>query len=143
VKADLSLLALALDGEHERLGWGQPARLYGIAPGFTWALVDEGEPYTMLDLFAGLPGERHVALALVCEGWAAPMDGAVRPSAHPRRERIRSVAVVGIDGTTVTSLRRRGRSAELLDSGGGALFERLRLAATRLYVVDGEDPSAA
>jgi hypothetical protein len=139
VKQRLSILALALDDEHERLGWGQPPCLYGIPEDLTWTRLDEGEPYTMLDLFELLPDEAYVALALVCEGWAAPIDGAVtRPSRHPRRQRIRTVAIADASGVYVTSLRRRGRPAELLDDGEGRLLARLLQTAATL-----RPPSAA
>jgi hypothetical protein len=144
LKQRLSILALALDDEHERLGWGGSPRLYGIPPDLTWRLVDEGDPYTMLDLFCLLPDEEYVALGLVCEGWAAPMDDRVaRPSRHPRRERVRTVAVVARDGVCVTTLRRRGRAVELLDNGEGLLLARLVETAATLSLPDPREPPSA
>jgi hypothetical protein len=149
VQQRFSILALALDDEHERLGWGSAPRLYGVPADFTWRHLDEGDPYTMLELFRLLPDEEYVGLALVCEGWAAPLDDTVaRPSRHPRRERIRSVAVAGARGTVVTTLRRRGRSAELLSGGEGRLLTRLVETAATLRPCPGagdfhEPPSAA
>ena len=69
----LTLTTLALEASHERMAWGlDPARLFGIHRDFTWVLVDEGEPYDIVELFNLLPGEDFVAVALVVEGWASP-----------------------------------------------------------------------
>jgi hypothetical protein len=144
LKQRLSILALALDDEHDRLGWGRSPRLYGIPPDLTWTLLDEGDPYTMLDVFRLLPGEDYVGLGLVCEGWAAPMDTrAARPSRHPRRERVRTVAVVARGGVSVTTLRRRGRAVELLGDGAGQLLARLVETAATLALPDPREPPSA
>jgi hypothetical protein len=141
VKQRLSILALALDDEHERLGWGRSPRLYGVPPDLTWTVLDEGDPYTMLDLFRLLPDEEYLGLALVCEGWAAPIDDTVaRPSRHPRRERIRTVAIAERGGVYVTTLRRRGRAVELLEDGEGRLLARLIDTAATLPVADPREP---
>ncbi len=129
--SDLTLTALALEASHERLGWGLPARLYGIGAGHTWTQVDEGEPYEIVDLFTVLPGEDFVAVALVTEGWAGPLDGG-RPSRHPRRHRVRTVVAVGRDGAHVSVLRRRGATAEIVEGGQGALMDRLLAIWPRL-----------
>jgi hypothetical protein len=58
-------------------------------------------------------------------------DAVVRPSRHPRRQRMCTVAVASADGTYVTTLRRRGRGVDLLEGGEGRLLDRLiRVAAT-------------
>ena len=122
--SDFIVTTLALEASHERLGWGRPARLYGIEPGHTWTQVDEGEPYRIVELFTLLPGEEFVAVALVCEGWAGPPDEG-RPSRHPSRERIRTAVTVGRDGCRVSVLRRRGGEPEVIEGGQGALMELL------------------
>ena len=78
----LTTTTLALEASQHRMGWGHPARLFGITPSFTWVQVDEGDPYDIVGLFTLLPGEDFVAVALVVEGWAAPPDGPV-PAAIP------------------------------------------------------------
>jgi hypothetical protein len=128
---DLTITALALEASHDRLGWGLPARLYGIAADHTWVQVDEGEPYAIVELFTLLPGEDYVAVALVCEGWAAPPD-AGRPSRHPKRERIRTVVAVARDGGRTSVLRRLGGQPEVIDGGKGELMERLLSIGPRL-----------
>jgi hypothetical protein len=133
--SDLTLTAVALEASHERLGWGLPARLYGIEPGHTWTQVDEGEPYDIVELFTLLPGEEFVALALVCEGWAGPLDGG-RPSRHPRRQRVRTVVAVGRDGDRISVVRWRGGDAEVVEGGQGALMERLLAVWPRLVAKD-------
>ena len=79
---------LALEANQHRMGWGHPARLFGITPSFTWVQVDEGDPYEIVGLFTLLPGEDFVAVALVVEGWAAPPSG-LGPHRRPRRQRVR------------------------------------------------------
>jgi hypothetical protein len=122
--SDLTRTALALEASHDRLGWGLPARLYGIAADQTWVQVDEGEPYVIVELFTLLPGEDFVAVALVCEGWAAPL-GTRRPSRYPGRERIRTVVAVARDGRRTSVLRRMGGQPEVIDGGQGELMDRL------------------
>jgi hypothetical protein len=122
--SDLIVTTLALEATHEQLGWGLPARLYGIEPGHTWTQVDEGEPYQIVELFTLLPGEDFVAVALVCEGWAGPPNQG-RPSRHPSRERVRTAVAIGRDLTRVSVLRRRGGQPEVIEGGQGALMERL------------------
>jgi hypothetical protein len=123
-------VVIALDHEHERRGLAQPC-LYGVHGDGRFALVDQGDPYRMLEVFSMLPGETFAALALVCSGWAAPM-GEGRPSRHPARERIRSVTAVTAAGDGLTLLRRRGKEPELLGGGGGALFDAMKVAAATL-----------
>jgi hypothetical protein len=132
---DLRMTTLALEAEHERLGWGLPARLYGISAGLTWVQVDEGEPYDIVELFTLLPDEDFIAVALVVEGWAAP-PGTHLPSRHPCRERIRTAVSVGRDGGHVSVLRRKGRTAEVVEGGQGALMERLLSLWDRATAVD-------
>ena len=129
--SDLILTTLALEASLDRQGWGGPARLYGIDPDHTWVQVDEGEPYAIVELFTLLPGEDFVAVALVCEGWAAPPDGR-RPSRHPKRARVRTVVAVARDGGRVSVMRRHGEAAEVIDGGSGALMERLLALWPRL-----------
>jgi hypothetical protein len=129
--SDLTITALALEASHDRLGWGLPARLYGIDADHTWVQVDEGEPYAMVEVFTLLPGEDFVAVALVCEGWAAPPT-AGRPSRHPKRERIRTAVVVARDGQRRSVLRRIGGEPEVLEGGAGELMERLLAIWPRL-----------
>ena len=78
----LTTTTLALEASQHRMGWGHPARLFGITPAFTWVQVDEGDPYDIVGLFTLLPGEDFVAVALVVEGWAAPRTAPV-PAAIP------------------------------------------------------------
>ena len=126
---------LALEASQDRLGWGHPARLFGIDPAHTWVQVDEGEPYDLLELFTLLPGEDFVAVALVVEGWASPPDGP-RPSRHPERERVRTAVAVGRDGDHVSVLRRQGGTAEVMPDGKGALMEELLCLWERLAAAD-------
>jgi hypothetical protein len=132
---ELTLTALALEAEHERLGWGLPARLFGIQPDLTWVQVDEGDPYDLVELFTLLPGEDFTAVALVVEGWAGPPDG-TRPSRHPRRQRIRTLVAVPRRGEHVAVLRRQGGRAEVVPGGSGALMERLLAIWDRLAARD-------
>ena len=96
----LTTTTLALEASQHRLGWGHPARLFGITPAFTWVQVDEGDPYDIVGLFTLLPGEDFIAVALVVEGWAAPPDGP-RPRRHPRRHRVRTTVAVDRAGACV------------------------------------------
>jgi hypothetical protein len=116
--------ALALESGQHRLGWDQPARLFGIMSDHTWVQVDEGDPYDLVELFSLLPGESFVAVALVVEGWGSP-PGRARPSRHPRRQRLRVTVAVARDGSHVSLLRRRGGKAEVVPGGDGELMGRL------------------
>ncbi len=132
--AALMATTLALESCQHRLGWNQPARMFGIAADHTWVQVDEGDPYDLVELFSLLPGETFVAVALVVEGWGSP-PGRARPSRHPRRERLRVTVAVARDSSHVSLLRRRGAEPEVMPDGGGELMGRLltiwdRVAAT-------------
>jgi hypothetical protein len=122
----LMATTLALESCQHHLGWDQPARLFGIAPDHTWVMVDEGDPYDIVELFSLLPGESFIAVALVVEGWGSP-PGRTRPSRHPRRERLRVTVSVARDGSHVSLLRRRGGEPEVVpdDDGGGELMGQL------------------
>jgi hypothetical protein len=132
----LTTTTLALEATQDRLGWDQPARLFGITPSFTWIQVDEGDPYDIVDLFTLLPGEDFVAVALVVEGWASPPGGPM-PRHHPRRERVRTVVAVPRTGEQVAVVRRRGAEPEVMPPGGtGALMEELEQVWTRATAVE-------
>jgi hypothetical protein len=120
----LMATTLALESCQHRLGWDQPARLFGIASDHTWVQVDEGDAYDVVELFSLLPGESFVAVALVVEGWGSP-PGRSRPSRHPRRERLRVTVAVARDGSHVSLLRRRGGEPEPVPGGDGELMGRL------------------
>jgi hypothetical protein len=122
--SDLTVTTLALEASHDRLGWGGVARLYGIKPDHTWVQVDEGDPYRIVEEFTELPGEGFIAVALACEGWAAP-PGTGRPSRYPKRQRIRTVVTVTRDGGRVCVIRRRGEAASVTEGGAGMLMDRL------------------
>jgi hypothetical protein len=120
----LTATTLALEAFQHRLGWNQPARLFGITPAFTWVQVDEGDAYDIVGLFTLLPGEDFVAVALVVEGWAAPPDRR-RPARHPRRHRVRTTVAVDRNGGHVAVVRRRDGEPELMPGGSGALMDEL------------------
>src|SRR5262245_54960595 len=132
----LTATTLALEADQHRLGWNQPARLFGITPSFTWIQVDEGDPYDIVDLFTLLPGEDFVAVALVVEGWASPPGGPM-PRHHPRRQRVRTAVTVPRTGDHVAVVRRRGAEPEVMPPGGtGALMEELEQVWTRATAVE-------
>ena len=125
----LTTTTLALEASQHRLGWGRPARLFGIDPAHTWVLVDEGEPYDLVELFTLFPGEDFVAIALVVEGWGT------RPGS-PRRHRVRTTVAVHRDRSHVAVVRARGGEAEVMTDGEGALMERLLTIWDRLAAAD-------
>jgi hypothetical protein len=125
----LTTTTLALEASQHRLGWGRPARLFGIDPAHTWVMVDEGEPYDLVELFTLFPGEEFVAIALVVEGWGT------RPG-HPRRERVRTTVAVHRDRTHVAVVRAYGGPAEVMPDGAGALMDRLLSIWDRLAAAD-------
>ena len=96
----LTTTTLALEAAQDRIGWDQPARLFGITPSLSWMQVDEGDPYDIVDLFTLLPGEDFVAVALVVEGWASPPGGPM-PRHHPRRQRVRTTVAVPRSGDVI------------------------------------------
>jgi hypothetical protein len=129
--SDLVVTALALEASYHSNGWGRPARLYGIGADQTWVQADEGDPHAIVERFTMLPGEEFVAIALVCEGWAAPPGGS-RPSRHPQRCRVRIAAVVSRDGSRISVLRRKDEGVQVIEGGGGALMDRLARLWTRV-----------
>jgi hypothetical protein len=125
----LTTTTLALEASQHRLGWGRPARLFGIDAAHTWVLVDEGEPYDLVELFTLFPGEDFVAIALVVEGWGT------RPE-RPHRERVRTTVTVHRDRSHVAVVRAHGGPAEVMPDGEGALMERLLTIWDRLAAAD-------
>ena len=129
------------------------ARLYGVtvrdpelvgedADGAArFALLDRGYPYDVVEGPASLLAGNFDAVALLTLGWQSPLDdplAPIRPSRHPRRERVRIVSVVRIDPVPeacalATAIRVRGGSARVHPDGGGRMAEALRnLAAEAL-----------
>lgn len=131
------------------------ARLYGVtlreadllatdAPhAARYCLLDRGYPYDVIDGPASLLAANFDAVALVTLGWQSPLDDAagspVRPSRHPKRERVRVVSVARIEPTAdaaalATAVRVRGAaSADLHVEGAGRMADALRnLAAEAL-----------
>jgi hypothetical protein len=132
---DLDLLTttvLALEASHQRLGWGVPARLYGIGRAGTWAQLDEGPAYDIVERFTPLPGEALVAVALVCEGWCTPVGRAGAPHHGGRRQRLRTAVLVSRSGDQVAVLRRWGGEPTVVGEGHGALMDRLVHLGARL-----------
>jgi hypothetical protein len=128
----LTTTILALEASHERLGWGSPGRLYGIARAGTWAQLDEGAPYDIVDRFTPLPGEDLVAVALVCEGWCTPVDREDGRSRRGGRHRLRAAVLVSRAGDRVSVLRRCGGQPRVVGAGHGALMDRLLALVPRL-----------
>lgn len=99
----------------------EQARLYvmHIGRGAVVELCDVDEhPYRLL-----VRNRHHPALAggaLVVTGWCAPTDdGVIRPSEHPRRQRVR--ITVAINGQGIATVLRRDAepdTAELMDDRG-------------------------
>lgn len=141
---------------HETTPWElDEARLYGVAvvdddgvatgaPGAVrLSLLDRGYPYDVVEGAGSLLAACFDAVALVTLGWQSPIeeqDGAVvRPSRHPRRERVRIVAVARIEPTpfaaslaTAVRVRHADEVCVHVD-GGGRMADALRnLAAEAL-----------
>ncbi len=98
--------------------------------------VAEGEAYELVRTVAPLAMHHHEALALVTEGWAAPLPPAgdedappslVRPSRHPARRRVRVTTVALETGAIGTALRWLSGDAGAVDPGpvAGPLAEAL------------------
>ena len=99
--------------------------------------VAEGEAYELVRTIAPLAIHHHEALALVTEGWAAPLPPAsdedadppplVRPSRHPARRRVRVTTVALETGAIGTALRWLGGDEGAVDPGpvAGPLAEAL------------------
>ena len=88
--------------------------------------VAEGEAYELVRTVAPLAMHHHEALALVTEGWAAPLPPAgdedanpplVRPSRHPARRRVRVTTVALETGAIGTALRWLGGDEGAVDPG--------------------------
>ncbi len=134
------------------------ARLYGVTlrdpdaiaddadHAARYTLLDRGYPYDVVDGPASLLAANFDAVALVTLGWQAPLldhaGEAIRPSRHPRRERVRIVSIARIEPCTdaaalATAVRTRGRQVvDLHIDGPGRMADALRhLAAEALAAV--------
>jgi hypothetical protein len=98
--------------------------------------IAEGEAYELVRTVAPLAMHHHEALALVTEGWAAPLPPAgdedgdltlIRPSRHPARRRVRVTTVALETGAIGTALRWLGGDEGAVDPGpvAGPLAEAL------------------
>ena len=98
--------------------------------------VAEGEAYELVRTVAPLAMRHHEALALVTEGWAAPLPptgdedadpSPIRPSRHPARRRVRVTTVALETGAIGTALRWLGPDEASVDPGpvAGPLAEAL------------------
>ena len=98
--------------------------------------VAEGEAYELVRTVAPLAIHHHEALALVTEGWAAPLPPSgdedanpslLRPSRHPARRRVRVTTVALETGAIGTALRWLGADEGAVDPGpvAGPLAEAL------------------
>ena len=133
----LTTTTLALEASQHRLGWGHPARLFGITPAFTWVQVDEGDPYDIVGLFTLLPGEDFVAVALVVEGWAAPPDGPrPRPPSPPASGCGRRWPSTAPAPASPSSGQRDGEPEVMPPGGTGALMEQLLQVWQRATAVE-------
>jgi hypothetical protein len=141
---DLAHLAADLEAiVHDTTSWFEPPRLYGLGladvasyralparRGRWWLELASGDPYDFLDRVA--VDDDCAALALVACGWAFPPDDPAtwigRPSAHPRRLRVRTVVVVSPDGRQCAAVRQRrpGDPVTLETDGEGALLRALQ-----------------
>lgn len=111
----------------------EPARLIGISVLDTAGVIDgaegalrfvavaEGEPYELAGSVAAVAIAHHDAIALVTEGWGAPLpeDGAAEPSPsrHPDRRRVRVVTVALDSGAVACALRWTGSAGTAVDPG--------------------------
>ncbi|MGD9703218.1 MAG: hypothetical protein AB7Q42_10780 [Acidimicrobiia bacterium] len=130
---------------------GRAARLFGLTVtdpaavplgddgAVRFVAVAEGEAYELARAVAPLAIHHHDALALVTEGWAAPLPAAgddgepapiVRPSRDPERRRVRVTTVALDSGAVGTGLRWLDRDDAALDPGpvAGPLADVLRRA---------------
>lgn len=100
-------------------------RLYGCDPDGVYLLGEDSDPY---ELIWGTPRPNGLtAVALVATGWASPThDGAVRPSEHPERIRVRLVACKGMD-SFISLMTKADEPAEPIEQedGEGALRDAL------------------
>ncbi len=137
VTMDLKDVTARLEQLHDAIGWGLSPQLYAVFADGSWLQLSEGDPYDMLEDFAQCPDLDAEAVALTCEGWAAPYGISVRPSVHPARRRVRSVVSVGRSGERWSAIRQQGDDVLVTAHGAGPLFE----AMAQLWGVDG--PAAA
>lgn len=124
----------------ERLADILLAALDSHAPGATLVRIDidgEGEPDVALKPIdvhptvalakLGAPASCH-ALGIATGGWAAPMGGVGRPSAHPDAQRVFQVVLVDRAGGVAARLRLADGSVMTEVPATGAVLDALRAA---------------
>jgi hypothetical protein len=136
------------DPDLDATGDSHAARLFGLVVtdrerassgddgSVRFVAVAEGDAYELVRTVAPLAIHHHEALALVTEGWAAPLPPAgdecatsslLRPSRHPARRRVRVTTVALETGAIGTALRWLDGDEAAVDPGpvAGPLAEVL------------------